>query len=60
MGCERCQEVIGVYEPIRVILRDGSERTGSRLTLNAELRQPGSVVLHEHCHAPSDPGAGED
>jgi hypothetical protein len=42
--------VVGVYEPIRVILRDGTERMGSRLTLDAELRQPWSVAIHEHCH----------
>ncbi len=52
LRCEICQEVIGVYEPMRVILCDGSERTGSRLTLRDELRQPGSVALHKDCLRP--------
>ncbi len=47
-----------MYEPMRVILRDGRERTGSRLTLRDELRQPGSVALHEHCRAPDCPVPG--
>ena len=55
LRCERCQEIIGVYEPIRVILRDGSEHTGSRLTLDAELRQLGSVAFHEPCRASAKP-----
>lgn len=55
LHCGRCQEIIGVYEPIRVILRDGSEHTGSRLTLRAELHQPGSVTFHEQCLASANP-----
>lgn len=59
LRCESCQDVIGVYEPMRVILRDGSERTGSRLTLRDELCQPGSVALHEPCPRPERPRAEE-
>ncbi len=60
LRCESCQDVIGVYEPMRVILRDGSERTGSRLTLRDELRQPGSVALHGDCPRPEGPRGAED
>jgi hypothetical protein len=48
--CPYCGEVIGVYEPARVILDDGSELPGSLLTLRSELHTPGSVVVHERCH----------
>ncbi len=48
--CARCQDIIGVYEPMMVILRDGNECAGSRLTLESELNEPGSVTLHDHCH----------
>lgn len=41
LHCEGCQEIIGVYEPMRVILRDGSERTGSRLTLGRRAAPAG-------------------
>ena len=59
MCCKSCGDVIGMYEPMRLILRDGSERTGSRLTLRDELSQPGSVVLHEGCPRPEEPRGGE-
>jgi hypothetical protein len=55
---ESFQDVIGVCEPMRVVLRDGSERTGSRLTLRDELRQSGSVALHEDCPRPEEPRGG--
>ncbi len=42
-----------------MILPDGSERTGSRLTLRAELSQPDIVVLHEDCPRPEGPRGGE-
>ena len=48
--CAHCQDIIGVYEPMMVVLRDGSERAGSRLTLKSELNEPGNVALHEQCH----------
>lgn len=63
LRCEHCHEIIGMYEPMLAILRDGSERTGSRLTLRDELHRPGSVALHEHClrrRATEPPRAGED
>ncbi len=47
--CAYCREVIGVYEPTRVILEDGSELRDSRLTLRSELDRPGSVAVHERC-----------
>lgn len=49
--CVDCREVVGVYEPVRVVLCDGSELRGSWLTLARELRAPGSVAVHESCYA---------
>ncbi len=63
LRCEYCHEIIGVYEPMLALQRDGSERAGSRLTLREELHQPGSVALHEHClrhRAAGRPRAEED
>lgn len=48
--CARCGDVIGVYEPARVILDDGSELPGSLLTLRSELAAPGSIAVHERCY----------
>lgn len=60
--CSSCHGIIGVYEPIRMILSGDCERTGSVLTLRAELRTPGSVAFHERCivaeREPEDGGAG--
>jgi hypothetical protein len=52
--CPRWGEVIGVHEPARVILDDGSELPGSLLTLRPELQTPGSIAVHERCYG--DPG----
>jgi len=54
LRCARCQDIIGVYEPIMVILRDGSKRAGSPLTLNSELQDTQSVAVHEQCHRAAD------
>jgi hypothetical protein len=50
MHCPRCQETIGVYEPLRVLRPDGTVRRGSVLTLAEDLRAAGAVVLHESCY----------
>ena len=50
MHCSECHDRVGVYEPIWVLLADGSERRGSPLTLADELGSPGALVLHEGCH----------
>jgi hypothetical protein len=47
--CPYCGDVIGVYEPARVIFDDGSELQGSLLTLRSELDTPGSIAVHERC-----------
>jgi hypothetical protein len=47
--CPYCGDVIGVYEPARVIFGDGSELQGSLLTLRSELDTPGSIAVHERC-----------
>jgi hypothetical protein len=50
LRCVLCGEVIGVYEPVHVILRDGSDLKGSQLTLGPELERPGSAALHDQCY----------
>ena len=50
--CAYCHEIIGVYEPARVMLRDGTELKGSTLTLADQLEAPGSVALHADCYDP--------
>jgi hypothetical protein len=47
--CDHCQDVIGVYEPVVVILPDGSERSGSQLTLSSAVADPESRAFHERC-----------
>jgi hypothetical protein len=49
MRCPRCEETIGVYEPLRVLCPDETVRRGSVLTLAEDLRAAGAVVLHESC-----------
>jgi hypothetical protein len=41
--------VIGVYEPIRAALPDGTAREGSLLTLRGIVDQGGVRLLHEEC-----------
>lgn len=48
--CAYCHEIIGVYEPVSVMLGDGTELKGSSPTLGDQLKAPGSVVLHAGCH----------
>jgi len=48
--CAHCRDVIGVYEPLRLMLGDGTELSGSLLTLGAQLEQPGSTALYEYCY----------
>ena len=50
----RCGDVIGVYEPARVIFDDGSELPGSLLTLHSELETPESIAVHERCYGKLD------
>jgi hypothetical protein len=50
LRCVHCGEVVGVYEPARVLLSDGTEQHGSRLTLRAQLGTPGVILVHERCH----------
>jgi hypothetical protein len=49
--CAHCQEIIGTYEQIVVVLRGGSKRLGSSVTLSAELAEAGSMAAHAACHA---------
>jgi hypothetical protein len=48
--CTYCDEIIGVYEPVRVMLVDGTELVGSALTLGEQLEPSGSVALHGRCY----------
>ena len=48
--CPRCDEIVGAYEPIRVLLFDGSCHRGSRLTLRDLLAARGGLALHERCY----------
>jgi hypothetical protein len=62
--CARCGDVIGVYEPLRVITADGRRVRGSPLTLSSELGLPGSSAFHEQCYreiedAPTGRAGGE-
>ena len=50
--CVHCGEVVGVYEPARLLLSDGTERPGSLLGLGELLQAPRAVVVHERCHEP--------
>jgi hypothetical protein len=53
LRCPRCGTAIGAYEPLVVLLSDGTNRHGSLLTLSTELSTPGHLALHEECHVRS-------
>ena len=50
-----------MYEPMRVLLPDGTSRRGSALTLGELIEAGGNRVLHEYCYLfleqPVDGGA---
>lgn len=48
--CAYCGGIIGVYEPVRVIVADGTELKGSSLMLGEQLGALGSVALHAGCY----------
>jgi hypothetical protein len=49
----RCHDVVGAYESITVVLTDGREISGSRLTLAEALDSPGAIVVHSGCDGAS-------
>lgn len=55
LRCARCQDIIGVYEPIVVRLADGSTYIGGRRELTPQLAEAGSEALHEDCDQPEQP-----
>ena len=52
--CQHCGEIVGVYEPMRLLLPDGHDRHGSPLRLGDQLAVPGSTVVHERCYEAFD------
>ena len=55
----RCLKIIGVYEPLRVMQADGTELTGSALTLAEQFEAPGSVALYTRCYDVFEQGGGQ-
>ena len=53
--CQHCGEIVGVYEPMRLLLPDGGDRHSSPLSLGDQLDVPGSTVVHERCYEAFDP-----
>jgi len=49
--CVHCGEIIGAYEPARLVLSDGINLRVSPSTLGAEPVAPGSVLVHDACYA---------
>jgi hypothetical protein len=47
LGCAHSGEIVGVYEPMRLLLADGRDRRGSPLTPGDQLEAPGSTAVHE-------------
>ena len=47
--CAHCAEIIGVYEPMRLLLPDGTDQRGYALTLADQLTLRGTTVVHERC-----------
>ena len=48
--CAYYGDIVGVYEPARLLLSEGTELGGSPLTLGDELHTPGAIVVHERCY----------
>jgi hypothetical protein len=58
LRCAHCQDVIGVYEPVAAILRDGTRVEGSWLTLGCDLQAAGKQsALHARCYEEVERGA---
>jgi hypothetical protein len=57
LRCAHCRDVIGVYEPITVVLPDGTARSSSRLLLDDEPAT--GRVFHERCHRAAEPPASD-
>jgi hypothetical protein len=58
--CVHCGEIVGVYEPARLLLTDRTEQQGSRLTLGDQLDTPGGILVHERCYAAFRQERGDD
>jgi hypothetical protein len=54
LRCQHCDEIVGVYEPMRLLRPDGRDRHGSPLRLGDQLAVPGSTVVHERCYEAFD------
>lgn len=53
--CAHCGDIVGVYEPSRLLLSDGTEHCGSPLTLGELPQTPGAIIVHEHCYETLQP-----
>jgi hypothetical protein len=58
--CVHCGEIVGVYEPARVLQTDGTEQHGSRPTLGEALGTPGGILVHECCYEAYARERGDD
>lgn len=53
--CAHCGELIGVYEPMAVIMTDGTINLTSRLAFgDTRLDSERLLVLHKTCHEQKD------
>jgi len=48
--CDHCGDVVGVYEPARLQLADGTARSGSLVSFDELLTASGGIVVHGRCH----------
>jgi hypothetical protein len=58
-GCAHCEEVIGVYEPVWLVLPDGTSRKGSLITLGCDADTPCGVLVQSAATARSSTGGAE-
>jgi hypothetical protein len=57
--CVHCGEIVGVYEPARLVLSDGANWSGSPLTFGDALDAHGAIVVHERCYADFERDRGQ-
>ena len=60
LRCQHCGEIVGVYEPARLVLSDGTNWRGSPLTFDVAVEAHGAIVVHERCYKAFDTEARAD